>query len=159
MQGDARSFATLTDVDLPAVAERGEMWVASDFTYDKRIHLIPEAKLIITIPTSNDQLVLHRFDADLALEKSGINYLFVTSHAPATARRGETYVYPLEVKSRKGGLKYKLDSGPTGMTVSDSGKVLWQVPRGDVEPEITVIVSIRDLGGQECFHSFTIKVN
>jgi hypothetical protein len=34
---------------------------ARDFTFDKRIHLIPEARLIITISASNDGLVLRRF--------------------------------------------------------------------------------------------------
>jgi len=33
---------------------------SNDFTFDKRVHLIPDARLIITIPTSNDRLVLYR---------------------------------------------------------------------------------------------------
>jgi hypothetical protein len=41
----------------------------SDFTLDKRFHLIPQAKLLIVIPPSNDQLVLHRVDLEAALEK------------------------------------------------------------------------------------------
>jgi hypothetical protein len=158
LQGDGRPFATLPDVELPALRERGEMWVPNDFTYDKRIHLIPEAKLVVVLPTSNDRLVVYRFDADAALEKSGLDYLFVTSRAPPTARRGERFVYPLEVRSRHGGLKYKLESGPPGMTVSDGGKIAWRVPAGGVEPEVTVIVAIRDARGRECFHTFTVQV-
>jgi hypothetical protein len=38
-----------------------EETIKHDFTFDKRVHLIPESRLIITIPTSNDRLVLHRF--------------------------------------------------------------------------------------------------
>jgi hypothetical protein len=34
----------------------------SDFTLDKRFHLIPEAKVLIVIPPSNDRLILHRVD-------------------------------------------------------------------------------------------------
>jgi hypothetical protein len=37
---------------------------------DQRIHLIPDAQLIITIPPSNDQLILHRFDLSKAEKKN-----------------------------------------------------------------------------------------
>jgi hypothetical protein len=53
-----KPIATLPDLSLPIwVLER---WIAHDFTYDKRVHFIPEARLIITIPNSNDRLILHR---------------------------------------------------------------------------------------------------
>jgi WD40 repeat protein len=39
-----------------------EQRIKNDFTFDKRVHLIPEARLLVTIPGSNDQLVLHRMD-------------------------------------------------------------------------------------------------
>jgi hypothetical protein len=53
-----KPIATLPNLDLPAP---GEEWIKNDFTFDKRVHLIPEARLIITIPASNDRLVLHQF--------------------------------------------------------------------------------------------------
>jgi hypothetical protein len=56
--GKDRPIATLADLNLPAP---GEEWIKHDFTFDKRVHLIPEARLIITIPASNDRLVLYRF--------------------------------------------------------------------------------------------------
>ncbi len=36
----------------------------SDFTFDKHFHLIPEGKVLIHIPSSNDQIVLHRVELD-----------------------------------------------------------------------------------------------
>ncbi len=36
----------------------------NDFTIDKRFHLIPAAKLLITIPFTNDMLVLRRLDLE-----------------------------------------------------------------------------------------------
>jgi Trypsin-like peptidase domain len=39
------------------------------FTFDKRFHLVPQAKLLIVIPSSNDRLILHRVDLEQALEK------------------------------------------------------------------------------------------
>jgi S1-C subfamily serine protease len=56
--GKEKPIAALRDLDMPAP---GEEWIKHDFTFDKRVHLIPEARLIITIPTSNDRLVLHAF--------------------------------------------------------------------------------------------------
>jgi hypothetical protein len=41
-----------------------------DFTFDKRVLLIPQAKLLIIIPTSNDRLVLHRLKLDPTLPKT-----------------------------------------------------------------------------------------
>ena len=55
----AKPIATLGDLQLPPLM--GEQWMKHDFTFDKRIHLIPEAKLVITIPAANDRLVLHRY--------------------------------------------------------------------------------------------------
>jgi hypothetical protein len=54
-----KPVAVLGDLDVPTWA--GEEWIKHDFTFDKRIHIIPEAGLVITIPTENDRLVLHRF--------------------------------------------------------------------------------------------------
>jgi hypothetical protein len=158
MIGEDRPLLTLKTIDLPTVGDRGEQWVRHDFTYDKRIHFLPQAKLIVTIPASNDQLVLHRLDVDAALEKSGVDYLFVTSDAPGSARKGETYNYQVTVKSRKGGLKYRIESGPAGMTVSDGGKVTWRVPAGFPDPDATGILVITDAAGQERFHTFTVAV-
>jgi S1-C subfamily serine protease len=53
-----KPIATVPHLDLPAP---GEEWIKHDLTFDKRIHLIPEARLIITIPASNDRLVLYGY--------------------------------------------------------------------------------------------------
>jgi Trypsin-like peptidase domain len=56
--GREKPIATVADLDVSAV---GEEWTKHDFIFDKRVHLIPDARLIITIPASNDRLVLRRF--------------------------------------------------------------------------------------------------
>jgi hypothetical protein len=56
--GKDKPIATLPDLALPVLIL--ERWITHDFTYDKRVHLIPEANLVITIPNSNDRLILHR---------------------------------------------------------------------------------------------------
>jgi hypothetical protein len=56
--GKEKPLATLADLELPTPAEDN---ITHDLTFDKRVHLVPEARLVITIPASNDRLVLHRF--------------------------------------------------------------------------------------------------
>lgn len=127
-------------------------------TPDKRFHFVPSAKLLVMIPASNDQLLLRRVDVDEALEKSGIDYLFVTSQAPTAARKGTTLDYQLVVRSKKGGLTYKVESGPAGLRVSATGQVTWKVPADCAEVETDVIIVVRDASAQERFHTFTLAV-
>ena len=61
-------------------------------------------------------------------------------------------------KSRRGGLQYKLDSGPKGMTLSPTGLLEWNVPSDSANPQENVIVTIRDKSGQEVFHTFQITI-
>ena len=51
----------------------------TDFTIDKRFHLILPAHLLITVPFTNDRLVLRRLDIDKALGSWNEDYLLVTS--------------------------------------------------------------------------------
>jgi hypothetical protein len=56
----------LADIEVPNLDESKNK---TDFTVDKRFHLIPEAKVLIVIPPSNDRLILHRVDLEEALAK------------------------------------------------------------------------------------------
>jgi predicted Zn finger-like uncharacterized protein len=155
--GDDRPLAQLTGIDGVKSEEVGYGTARDPFHHDKRIHFIPQANLIATVPAGNDRLVLHRFDLDAALQKSGVDYLFVTSRPPA-AVAGAKFEYRIKVKSKKGGVKFKLDAGPDGMTVTPDGLVAWAVPAGfDGSP--SVIITVSDKTGQETFHSFTLPVS
>jgi hypothetical protein len=56
--GNEKPIARFGDLNLTAPLEES---IKNDLTFDKRVYLIPEARLVITIPASNDQLVLNRF--------------------------------------------------------------------------------------------------
>jgi hypothetical protein len=129
-----------------------------DFTFDKHVFFIPQAKLIITIPVTDDRLILHRFDAEQALEKSGIDYLLVTSQPSLVAKKGQTYHYQATVKCRKGEVKYCLDSSPKGMQISEKGLITWLVPVDFVDSETRVILSARNASGREVFQPFTLII-
>jgi hypothetical protein len=125
---------------------------------DKRLHVIPDAKLLITLPPAYDRLILRRCDIDQLLAQSGKDYLFVTSRPPAESARGKRYNYPLAVRSKRGGVKVKLESGPMGMTVSKDWEIAWDVPANSTESQVQVILAITDSSGQELFHTFRIAV-
>ena len=149
-----RQLVTLAGLDITSEYFR----TVNDFTLDKRIWCLPRAKIIITIPNTNDRLVIHKFDPEEALEKSGIDYLFVQSQPPGTAAAGEIFSYQINVKSKKGGVKFKLEGAPEGMAVSRDGLVTWTIPQ-DVEEEKTfIIVNISDAAGQEVYHNFELKI-
>jgi predicted Zn finger-like uncharacterized protein len=125
--------------------------------WDKRIHYYPRAGLLLTLGGESDRLVLRRADLTEQLDKSGSDYLVVVSRPPL-AKAGTAFSYRLDVRSKKGGAKVKLESGPAGLKVTPEGQVSWDVPAKLDEPEAEVIVTIRDASGQEVFHTFKIDM-
>jgi hypothetical protein len=159
LPGQDRPLVTLRDIE--GVAHENLAYggnPANRMHHDKRIHLIPDAKLLVTIPNTNDRLILRRFDLDELLAKADVDYLFVVSQAPLGVKLGEKMTYPLVVKSRKGGVKYKLESGPPGMTVSAAGVLTWTVPADLADKSADVILTVSDSTGQEVFHTFSLAV-
>jgi hypothetical protein len=158
--GDARPIATLGGLDLFRQGDRP--WErdpnSSPLPVDQRVFLIPAAKMLAVIPWSGDKLVLYRFDLDEALEKSGVDFLVAASEPVISAVKGREYVYPIVVKSKQGKVKFKLESGPRGMSVSGDGKLTWNVPADFAEAKVDVLLTIGDASGQEIFHSFEIHV-
>ncbi|HUR54965.1 MAG TPA: trypsin-like peptidase domain-containing protein [Gemmataceae bacterium] len=127
------------------------------YTMWRKVFFVPDAKVIVLLPTSNDRVVLYKVDPDAALEKSGQDYLLVTSSAPREVTAGATFTYPVRVKSKQGGVTFQLDSAPKGMTVDAAGVVTWAVP-ADATGTHDVILTVRDKSGQDVFHTFTVKL-
>jgi len=156
IDGPSISLYTTTDkrllLTLPKLEELGgDYW-----DIEKQIFLVPAAKLLVTIPSSRDRLFLRRFDLVAQLNKSGIDYLFVSTIPPAVFHKGQIYAYQMDVKSKHGGVKYILDSGPPGMTLSKTGRLQWAVSPGETSAEEHVIVRVQDSTGQEIYHTFRI---
>ena len=121
-------------------------------------HYIPWANVLISMPLDKKQIVLRRFDLMKSLEATGIDYLFVDSVPPTEAIKGRALSYQIAVKSKRGGLKYKLESGPKGMSVSSSGLLTWNVPPDLVEKTAQAIITVADASGQDIFHSIQMAV-
>jgi len=82
---------------------------------------------------------------------------FVFSDPSPLAKPGATYSYQLEVLSKKGGLNFKLESGPEGLAVSPTGKVTWKAPAKPADSDVDVLVTVSDSSGQEVFHNFRVE--
>ena len=155
--GDREPFTSLKGVEEVSNEQIAYGKNRDKLTYDRRLYFLPAAKVVIAIPNPADRLVLYRFDPEAALEKSNADYLVVTSRPPPSAKKGKEYAYSLAVKSKKGGVTYKLDSGPKGMALDAAGRLTW-TPPADAEAENEVIVSVKDAGGGETLQSFRVGV-
>jgi len=124
-------------------------------TLDKRYHFFPHLNLLLTIPATNDKIVARSVNVRQLLDEKGIDYLYVTSIAPQ-GKVSAHYEFKLEAVSKAGGVKFALQTGPAGLTVSSDGKVAWEAPAKPVEEN--VIVSLKDASGQEAFHTCRIVI-
>src|SRR5688572_6725558 len=127
--------------------------------WHERIFLVPQHQRLITVNDARDALVVRPFDMMAALDKAGIDFLFVDSLPVTAADPGKAYRYPITVQSKKGGIKFSLDSGPQGMTLSKDGVLSWQVPANFDPGPAGVIVTIEDSAGQSVFHTFNVQVS
>jgi hypothetical protein len=129
-----------------------------DLTLDKRIHLIPAARLLVTIPPTNDRLVLRRLDLDAILSKLPGDHLLIVSPPNLNVRTGQSLVHQIDARSGKGGVKFSLVDGPEGLTVSPEDRVSWPSPRRENGGTSKAVVMVGDASGRELFHTLTIRV-
>jgi hypothetical protein len=150
---ETRTVATLTDIDYPCV----DPWKQELFPNDRRYFWIPDAKLIVTLP-SLDKLALYRFDVEAALAKSGLAYFVVDSRPANRAAAGKTFKHAVVGKSSAGAVKYRIDNGPNGMKIDAAGAITWNVPGDHPAETVEATVVARDQSGQEIRHPLRIPV-
>jgi hypothetical protein len=131
-------------------------WHGDDFTTDKRFHLLPAAELLITIPPSNDRVVLRSLKS--ALERAGGDRLIVVSLPDLVVAAGQKLVHQIAARSKQGGITFALVRGPEGLAVAPDGTVTWSVPAGQKKADVTAVVSVGDASGAERFHTLRIRV-
>lgn len=123
---------------------------------NEMLHLIPRAKMLVTVNPARDKLTITPLDLDQAMDEAGIDFLLVTSSPPGTFCPGHEFKYPIRVRSKAGRPKYTLESGPKGMEVAANGTVTWKVPADFADKDLSVIVGIKDAGAKEAFHNFRL---
>jgi mono/diheme cytochrome c family protein len=120
------------------------------------VRYLPRANLLVFVRQVEKQVVVRPFDLTAELARAGKDYLFVVSVPKTHARAGGTFVHQLDVRSKAGGVTYKVEKGPAGMTVSPGGEVRWQVPADHAGKTEPVILGLRDAAGTEAVHSFYV---
>lgn len=125
---------------------------------NERVFLIPRGKVLAMLAPSGDKLVLRKFNLAEELEAEGVDYLFVDSSPPSNIGFGARYTYKMSVLSKKGGVKFELQSGPKGMVVTKDGQVSWYAPTRTDDPNVMVVIKVSDSSGQTIFHNFAIRI-
>jgi hypothetical protein len=150
-------LATIHDLDEMTDLHNDRV-VVDTITLDRRFHFIPQANLLVTIPHSNDRLVLRRLDLDRAIATARKPLLVVTSPSEIGARPGQNLAHQVVARSSKGAVRFELASGPPGLTVTPEGTMTWRVPLDRETKEYEAILTISDASGRQIFHTIRIKV-
>jgi hypothetical protein len=129
----------------------------TDFSFEKRFHLVPSAKLLVTIPRSDDRLVLRRIDLDAAIGRLEKDYLLVLSPNTVLAKAGETLEHQIVARSKSGKVRFELVEGPAGLQVQPDGKVTFLVPDSLEGGEVTALITASDGSGLKRFHKLMIR--
>jgi hypothetical protein len=157
---DGMRLLSISDLNEMDGAKLNESWLQDDFTVEKRFHFVPAANLLVTVPFTNDRLVLRRLDIRKAMDKIGGDYLVVTSPSVLHARAGKSFSHQIEALSKAGGIRYTVAQGPDGLTVSPTGMLAWRPPKRQASDEIvTAVLTVADSSGTERFHTLTIRVD
>ena len=157
VNGSIDPLVTLNNIRIRS-GEYGDFFSREKVALDKRVFFVPACNLLITLPTSNQSVVMHQVDLDEEFDKAGIDYLFVVSRPVTSIAAGKQYRYTIESRSKNGGVKYKLESGPKGMKVSSKGIVTWRASRNDIGKNHDVIVTVTDSKDRKVTHTFKIAV-
>lgn len=88
---------------------------------------------------------------------SGNTMPTITSEAVITATEDENYSYTVLVQDDDSELSFALDTAPTGMTISQAGKIEW-LPTEGVLTSGEVVVSVSDNNNEKVTQSFEITV-
>jgi hypothetical protein len=154
---DHQSLLTVSDIEDWVESERARV-PDEELTPDKRLLVMPDQRVIITVPSTNDRLVLHHFNLLKRLDEAGIDYFFTESLPPHSITKGADLSYPITVRSRRGNVSFHLDSGPEGMKVSSTGIVTWHCPAQVTDETVSAIISIKDDSGQQIYQSLTLNI-
>ena len=102
LAGTGTRLFTACELDEMVGAGPNESWLPDDFSIEKRFHLVPAADLLITVPPTNDRLVLRRLDIGKSLDQLGDDSLVVTSAARLTAEAGQWLRHRVDARSKNG---------------------------------------------------------
>jgi S1-C subfamily serine protease len=154
--GEKGPLASLHNLPVPSLPLIWQPQTPEIITIEKRIYFIPNAKLVVLLPEKQESVILHRFDLEESLRASENNYLAITSNPAPLIANDQDFQYQIVTASNHGNLRYHLDSGPEGMTVSDTGLVQWKVQNLPEDGEIKVRITVSDDREHNVQHNFEL---
>lgn len=125
-----------------------------ELPWDKRVHFYGRSGLLVILGGTRDRIILRKAAVEEQLKADQVDYLYVASR-PRDPIPGQPFRYQVEARSNKGGFKYKMIVGPTGMSVDATGLVTWNVPPSFAD-SARVTVSVTDSSDQEVLHTFVL---
>ncbi|WP_417388107.1 hypothetical protein [Gimesia sp.] len=159
LEGQSKPFTDLKEVDvsLNRIA-RDHVFSMSGMAYTKRYTLVPDAHLLIQIPTGDTSLVLHKVNPELLMKQNADHYLFVSSPSLSAAHLGQPWQHQIKVQPKQGGVNYQLSNGPEGMAVSPAGLVTWKPPKDFARLQVVALIFIEDQSGKSISHHLTVSI-
>ncbi len=145
--------------DLTELAEtaRREGVLKDDFSFEKRVHFVPTAKLLVTIPASGDRLVLRRVDLDQLLARNAEDWLVVTSPRLLGAEAGKPLRHQVQVRVGRGKPRFSLGNGPAGLTIDADGMISWPSPSQAPDADESVL-AVNVLDAANRIHAVPIRI-
>jgi hypothetical protein len=137
---------------------KGTSWAQHDLTIDKRVHYIHQADQVITIPFTNDRLLITRFSLAEALRESDTAFVYATSTPPRACTKGQLFEYQLRYASSSDEVDIELSAAPEGMKMSKEAKITWPVPETLDDNLVFVIFTLSTGDGQTVFHTLRLSV-
>ncbi|MEM7474512.1 MAG: serine protease [Planctomycetota bacterium] len=150
--GNPDAIVSVPDIPFPKSVYFNE----TDMTFDKQIHYVPQAKMLVVAKTGEESLYMRQVNVEQLL--ANMDYLYVTSGFSVAIQPGQRLKHQIEVLSKQGGVTYALQSGPQGMTVSNSGLVNWTAPRVLKSKLGVAIILVTDRTGRQKLHRLSLRV-
>jgi hypothetical protein len=155
--GSEFPIADLHNVSFPKLETSREQEASSGLLLDKRLFFFVERNLIVTVPDSNDRIVLQGCNLRNEMKLSKSNFLFVSSAPPIKFLTGKMFSYQLHVEANNKRISYKLMDAPQGMEISKDGLISWKVPSIVQEETVSVVVSITNDQEDQCLEAFKLR--
>lgn len=133
---------------------RGERMPAA---FPERFCLDLERGRLLLVPPDDQAVLVAALPLAERLRQARVPHLLVRNPAPQPAVLGERWAHRLEAVTDQAGVSYRIERGPTGMTIDDKGQMSWLVPPRATGPARTV-VEIKTAGASRLIELSVIPV-
>ena len=130
--------------------------IQSGLVLSQRVFCVVQASQLITIPYSNDRLLIQPFDLRAALEQAEEPYFYLTSLPPGPYRPETIWQHQLHAVSSRGDVEFELSSGPQQMSLDPDGMLTWLVP-SDFGERVTIAVQAKDSAGETINETYVLS--